>query len=438
MADANAHINYSLEDIERYLKGGMNAKEMHDIEKAALQDPFLADAIEGYREASLEQSRKHLNEINALLQKDGGETKVVTMPVKSFQWWKAAAMIIVLTGVGLLSWYIIGLNTPVDDAQTVMAVKENNTPVTKDSQAAIAGNDTPTTLIAQQKATRQHVEADAPPKEMQEAEKEIAYNRKKEGGNLAAFKNADVTVDKQNFDTAHFNFKTAPGLQISEAKDDSPSLKTFAPMQGRSADAQNSNIALNQFSGIVTDKDNTPVPNAFVSAGRQQATVTDKNGYFSISAPDSALQVSVSSAGYETINTNLSKSSVNRIAIEPDRQSLSEVVVSGYGKKKEANKVYNKTADSAFPAGGWESFQEYVYKKINKPFDSSNNKIIKIHGNVEIEFSINEAGDPYNFNVLKSSGKENDEKAIQALKEGPRWITSKKNKTKKGKVVISF
>ena len=56
MAEQNAHINYSVEDIERYLKGKMSAKEMHDMEKAALQDSFLADAIEGFINASFEKS----------------------------------------------------------------------------------------------------------------------------------------------------------------------------------------------------------------------------------------------------------------------------------------------------------------------------------------------------------------------------------------------
>jgi len=88
MADTNAHINYLVEDIERYLNGGMSAKEMHDMERAALQDPFLADAIEGYSEASMQQSHQHLNEIAALLQKDKEEAKVVVMPTKSFQWWR--------------------------------------------------------------------------------------------------------------------------------------------------------------------------------------------------------------------------------------------------------------------------------------------------------------------------------------------------------------
>ena len=36
------YINYTFEDIQRYLQGRMSAAEMHSMEKAALQDPFLA------------------------------------------------------------------------------------------------------------------------------------------------------------------------------------------------------------------------------------------------------------------------------------------------------------------------------------------------------------------------------------------------------------
>ena len=42
------HIIYTAEDIQRYLSGGMSNAEMYVIEKAALDDPFLAEAIEGY------------------------------------------------------------------------------------------------------------------------------------------------------------------------------------------------------------------------------------------------------------------------------------------------------------------------------------------------------------------------------------------------------
>ena len=42
--------HYSAEDIQKYLQGKLNAAEMHALEKMALDDPFLAEAIEGYRD----------------------------------------------------------------------------------------------------------------------------------------------------------------------------------------------------------------------------------------------------------------------------------------------------------------------------------------------------------------------------------------------------
>src|SRR5215831_3785985 len=99
MAEQNTHINYSAEDIERYLNGKMSAKEMHDVEKAALQNPFLADAIEGYSNLSFEESKKHLNEINAALQTQKEETKVIPLITRNFYWWRVAAIIILIVGV---------------------------------------------------------------------------------------------------------------------------------------------------------------------------------------------------------------------------------------------------------------------------------------------------------------------------------------------------
>ena len=52
MSEHNEHItHYSAADIRRYVQGNMSARDMHAIEKAALDDPFLADAIEGMQQA---------------------------------------------------------------------------------------------------------------------------------------------------------------------------------------------------------------------------------------------------------------------------------------------------------------------------------------------------------------------------------------------------
>ncbi len=48
MANDKNIKKFTAADIEKYHKGMLSPKEMHALEKAALDDPFLADALEGY------------------------------------------------------------------------------------------------------------------------------------------------------------------------------------------------------------------------------------------------------------------------------------------------------------------------------------------------------------------------------------------------------
>lgn len=41
--------NYNIIQIQRYLQGELSREEMYEMERQALEDPFLNDAIEGYR-----------------------------------------------------------------------------------------------------------------------------------------------------------------------------------------------------------------------------------------------------------------------------------------------------------------------------------------------------------------------------------------------------
>ena len=49
MSDKEKNIVYTAGDIEQYLAGNLLPMQMHAMEKAALDDPFLAEAIEGYQ-----------------------------------------------------------------------------------------------------------------------------------------------------------------------------------------------------------------------------------------------------------------------------------------------------------------------------------------------------------------------------------------------------
>ena len=138
MAEPSTHINYSFEDIQRYLQGKMSAAEMHAVEKAALQDPFLADAIEGYREVPQVTAQQHLKEINAALQTEQKNSKIISLS-KQTQWLRIAAVIIILSGVGVIGSYILkNSNKQQQIAQVKKEEKNNNTTIaTQDSATAI-------------------------------------------------------------------------------------------------------------------------------------------------------------------------------------------------------------------------------------------------------------------------------------------------------------
>lgn len=53
MATDNNINQFTAADIEKYHRGLLSNKERHDLEKAAMDDPFLADALEGYAAAGV-------------------------------------------------------------------------------------------------------------------------------------------------------------------------------------------------------------------------------------------------------------------------------------------------------------------------------------------------------------------------------------------------
>src|SRR5439155_18288995 len=79
--------NFTAADIERYHKGLLSPEEMHAVEKAALDDPFLADALEGYGGAST-NAAADLSELEKKLQQRISESEEISIaPIRnSFKW----------------------------------------------------------------------------------------------------------------------------------------------------------------------------------------------------------------------------------------------------------------------------------------------------------------------------------------------------------------
>jgi hypothetical protein len=95
---------YGHHDIQRYLEHKMMPLEMHDFEKALMNDPFLADALEGFSLSDAAKSDKHLAEIEGELIGQKRKGKIVVMPPKTTAWWKVAAVVLAVVSGGVLTY----------------------------------------------------------------------------------------------------------------------------------------------------------------------------------------------------------------------------------------------------------------------------------------------------------------------------------------------
>lgn len=366
MAEQHTY-NYSLEDIQRYLSGGMNAKEMHEVERAALQDPFLADAIDGYAAADLKIAHDDLNSIHAALQKNTEETKVVAMPFKRFGWMKVAAVVLFVVGAGAVSFLLLN--------------KTNNEKPLAKNEVVVA-------------PLKDSVKGD------------IAESKPAEDANSLGLKEqkAAAPVSKSNIE------KSKSIVKDEELNDKRIMDEAVEPA------AANRSMMMKQAPAIISSRNDSTL--AYMQ-GLSIADSTLENEEASAIAKNYSLNkryIDIKIRGYSAVRDSTKNAGYMK---------MSELVVTKLQSKKAAKNVVAKDSSST-PVGGWQSFQEYVYKKLNKPYDSTATGTSTKE--MSLEFSINEEGLPYNFFVLQSPDDARAKEAIEIIKHGPRWISADKKK----------
>ena len=99
----------------------------------------------------------------------------------------------------------------------------------------------------------------------------------------------------------------------------------------------NSGEAVVTITGKIVDAEGYPLPGATVTVqGTTRGTVTDGDGNYTISAVEGAT-LQFSFIGYATQTVVIGNSNVINITMTEDAQSLSEVVIVGYGTQKATN-----------------------------------------------------------------------------------------------------
>lgn len=408
MAQREPIKNFSAEDIRRYHAGELSAQERHELEKAALDDPLLADALEGY--AYTPSPVNDIAELQQRLQQKMEEQKLVPVSsilTKHFGWWRMVALLLLLAGAG---WIVFQWNR---SNETNIALRVPNEKEEKAEATENTLTDT-SALLPKDSFINSNVAAAAPPAE--ETRKEKATQSQLTSKAPASTKTqstADKNIAARNETIAAKNRDTtqAPGASV---------LQKTAPA---ATTAQKPNL----FRGQVVDRYNNPLANVSVNANKT-GTVTDINGTFSITISDTVLSATVSSVGFKPQKINIKNTGEEqRIVLEPTGEALSEVVVTGYGKERgnAARRILQENNTASAPAGGWSRFNEYITKS-RKPAEALG--IGPVTGAVTLSFTINKQGRPQQVEVEKSLCAACDAEAVRLLKEGPDWVKGKEKK----------
>lgn len=432
---------YGFSDIEKYLKGELSPAAMHALEKAALTDPFLADAMEGYQQSNLETSNIHLAEISTLI--DGSKEKGRIVPITHSKpnWFKIAAFLVLISGITMIGWMLI--RKPLSSDSPLARNKE------KDSNAVVQTptDHTTTILAATKQPTNQPAKktskATVPVKDTDSSLQALAIVPANTKENIPlTMLHSEARVAKQ-FSTD--SLKDTKSLQNSVAKLNQQH-KYEQLLQGKAAGVlvtkQNTSYTI---SGKVLDAQQKPLVNASVqlnTASTVKTVSTNAQGAFQISSKEQSANITVSALGYQPVKTVVSPASANIVTLDTQVNTLDEVVVTGYGTKRKnelvgAVKQINSEQinhSSIEPAGGMSEWINTVHRK----WETEKWDQLPLRDSISCILTLAENGHITNVEFLQPANRRFKKRFISFLKQGPIWIAQGLPAKGRHQVIIKF
>ena len=405
-----------------YIRGLRNGKEAHRLEKESMQDPFLADAMDGYNqvEGNHEQRIEKLRMQVSAHSAKKKNTYAIT--------WSIAACLII--GFGISSYFLFLKKSMTDEvfiaeesvstklaepaAPPTPAIPATPTvPATPQKEIALATtkvktDSTPISEITARQADKKDMIAKIQTTSQPQGAPVAAVPMMEEvSEETAALQEVVATID---------TFESESDKKMKMAK-----VATILPQN-------------NMIKGIVTDKKGEPLIGASVAyKGTNIGTITNMNGEFSLVKKDGKKQLTAQFIGYDPVEIRVDTSRTMLIAMNENQQALNEVVVVGYGAKKKKKSVTAGTVVKGDeqankditpqPVIGKRNYQKYLKENLVHPTDE---KCAQVKGKVILTFLVNKEGRPFYIKVKESLCESADKEAIRLIQEGPDWVYGNK------------
>ena len=413
-----------------YIRGLRKGKEAHRLEKESMQDPFLADAMDGYNQVEgnheqwIEKLRMQVSAHSAKKK----NTYAIT--------WSIAACLII--GFGISSYFLFLKKSMTDKvfiAEESVSTKLAE-PAAPPTPAIPATPTVPATPQKEIALATTKVKTDSTPISeitARQADKKdmiakIQTTSQPQGAPVAAVpmmeEVSEETAALQEVVATMDTFESESDKKMKLAK-----VATILPQN-------------NIIKGRVTDEKGEPLIGASVTyKGTNIGTITNMNGEFSLVKKDDKKRLTAQFIGYDPVEIRVDTSRTMLIAMNENKQALNEVVVVGYGAKKNKKSVTagtvvkgNEQANKDItpqPVIGKRKFQKYLKENLVRPTDE---KCAKVKGKVVLTFLVNKEGRPVSIKVKESLCESSDKEAIRLIQEGTDWIYG----TKLAEVTVNF
>ena len=421
-------------DIERYIKGEMTPSERHALERKALHDPFLADALEGAEQI---QTTDFLIDVADL------QSKIAVKKSVSVWMWPAriAAGIAIVATSAFIVWSVLETETP---KQELALQKEESVDLNSktDSIAATEVASTGEAASTPASPSTDRAKSAGPPAQ---PKSQPAVSKPEFKNEPAAAPVAAKADDKEKTKTA----EAAEEIKIAEsdalakateqekiaeaspvkakvrenssvAKKDASADKLSDSISSRSALAAGSSAQSIIRGQVTSAEDGSPISGVnIIIKGSHVGTATDEQGNYQLNIPNAEPTLIYSFIGLQNNEVKVGKKQVVDVQMARDDSRLSEMVVTGSRKKGE---VITPTVILAHPEGGDRDFEQYLEKNLRYPAEALAKKV---EGRVMVEFTVESDGTLTDFIILKGIGSGCDEELIRLIKEGPKWLPSK-------------
>ena len=413
-----------------YIRGLRKGKEAHRLEKESMQDPFLADAMDGYNqvEGNHEQRIEKLRMQVSAHSAKKKNTYAIT--------WSIAACLII--GFGISSYFLFLKKSMTDEvfiAEESVSTKlaEPAAPPTPAIPATPTVPATPQKEIAL--ATTKVKTDSTPASEDSTPVSEITARQADKKDMIAKIQ--ATSQPQQGVPMATVPVMEEVSEETAALQEVVATMDTFESESDKKMKLAKVATILpqkNMIKGRVTDEKGEPLIGASVTyKGTNIGTITNMNGEFSLVKKDDKKRLTAEYIGYDPVEIRVDTSRTMLIAMNENKQALNEVVVVGYGAKKNKKstttgnvvtvKEQAKKEITPQPVIGKRSYQKYLKENLVRPADE---KCAQVKGKVVLTFLVNKEGRPFYIKVKESLCESADKEAIRLIQEGPDWIYGNK------------